>query len=176
MCRPDTGRPSCRNPSRGQSYSFQFSVLKGRESGLVRQLRIQYPGAFYHVTSRGNERQTIFKSRRDHEKFLEYLESATTRYAARIHAYCLMTNHYHLLLETPEGNLARIITRPVRGPRPCGRICDACDSALLRNHAAHQWGVHDVLQREGNGVASTEFRFQDFKFGVGRRVVEDRGG
>ena len=76
---------------------------------MARQLRIQYPGAFYHVTSRGNERQAIFKSRRDHEKFLGYLESATLRYGARVHVYCLMTNQYHLLLETPEGNLARIM-------------------------------------------------------------------
>jgi len=46
---------------------------------------------------------------RDREKFLEYLESATQRYDARIHAYCLMDNHYHLLLETPSGNLSQIM-------------------------------------------------------------------
>jgi REP element-mobilizing transposase RayT len=57
------------------------------------------------VTSRGNERKNVFKSRRDREKFLEYLDSATQRYDAVIHAYCLMGNHYHLLLETPSGNL-----------------------------------------------------------------------
>jgi len=71
-------------------------------------LRIEYPGAFYHVTSRGNERKAIFKSRRDREKFLEYLESASQRYAAIIHIYCLMDNHYHLPIETPSGNLAQI--------------------------------------------------------------------
>ena len=71
------------------------------------------------------------------------------------HAFCLMSNHYHLLVETPEGNLSQIITRPVRGPRPCGRICDACDSALQRNHVAHQWSIHNVFhntkrQRSGH--------------------------
>ena len=57
---------------------------------MARPLRITYPGAFYHVTSRGNERKAVFKSNRDREKFLEYLESATQRYDARIHTYCLM--------------------------------------------------------------------------------------
>ncbi len=65
---------------------------------MARPLRITFPGAFYHVTSRGNERKAVFKSKRDREKFLEYLESATLRYDARIHTYCLMDNHYHLLL------------------------------------------------------------------------------
>jgi putative transposase len=76
---------------------------------MARPLRIEYPGAFYHVTSRGNEKKDIFKSRRDREKFLSYLQSSVERYGALIHAYCLMTNHYHLLLETPRGNLAEIM-------------------------------------------------------------------
>ena len=76
---------------------------------MARPLRIKYPGAFYHVTSRGNERKDVFKSRRDREKFLDYLASATDRYGAAVHAYCLMSNHYHLLLETPEGNLSEIM-------------------------------------------------------------------
>ncbi len=76
---------------------------------MGRPLRIEYPGAFYHVTSRGNERKDVFKSRRDREKFLEYLESATERYGAVIHVYCLMSNHYHLLIETPDGNLSQIM-------------------------------------------------------------------
>jgi len=76
---------------------------------MSRPLRITYPGAFYHVTSRGNERKDIFKSKRDRERFLEYLESATQRYNAVIHVYCMMDNHYHLLLETPSGNLPQIM-------------------------------------------------------------------
>ena len=76
---------------------------------MARPLRIEYSGAFYHVTSRGNERKAVFKSRRDREQFLSYLESATERYGATIHAYCLMDNHYHLLVETPLGNLSKIM-------------------------------------------------------------------
>lgn len=76
---------------------------------MARPLRIEYPGAFYHVTARGNEQKDIFKSQRDREKFLSYLEAASKRYAAVIHAYCLMSNHYHLLLETPQGNLSQIM-------------------------------------------------------------------
>ena len=76
---------------------------------MARPLRIQYPGAFYHVTSRGNERKAIFKSNRDRTKFLSYLESASERYDAIIHAYCLMDNHYHLLLETPRSNLSQVL-------------------------------------------------------------------
>lgn len=76
---------------------------------MSRPLRIEYPGAFYHITSRGNDRKDIFKTRRDREKFLSYLESASERYGAVIHAYCMMSNHYHLLMETPEGNLSQIM-------------------------------------------------------------------
>ena len=76
---------------------------------MGRPLRIEYPGAFYHVTSRGNEKKDVFKSQRDREKFLSYLKSATERYGAVIHVYCLMSNHYHILMETPEGNLSQIM-------------------------------------------------------------------
>lgn len=76
---------------------------------MGRPLRIEFPGAFYHVTSRGNEQKDIFKSEADREKFLAYLGSAAERYGAVFHAWCLMTNHYHLMIETPEGNLSRIM-------------------------------------------------------------------
>ena len=76
---------------------------------MARPLRIEYPGAFYHVTSRGNEQKDIFKSRNDREQFCSYLKSSAERYGANVHAYCLMSNHYHLLLETPEGNLSQIM-------------------------------------------------------------------
>ncbi len=67
---------------------------------MARPLQITFPGAFYHITSRGNERKNIFKSRRDREKFLEYFESSVDRYDAVNHAYCLMDNHY--LCEAPH--------------------------------------------------------------------------
>jgi len=71
---------------------------------MGRSLRIQYPGAWYHITSRGNERKAIFNSKGDRERFLSYLESAHERYGALIHVYCLMKNHYHLPgLEKTQG-------------------------------------------------------------------------
>jgi putative transposase len=76
---------------------------------MARPLRIEYAGAYYHITSRGNERKDIFRTQKDREQFLSYLESATIRYGAVIHAYCLMSNHYHLLLQTPLGNLSQIM-------------------------------------------------------------------
>ncbi len=76
---------------------------------MARPLRIEFAGAFYHITARGNERKDIFKSISDRDRFLSYLESATERYEAVVHAYCLMPNHYHLLLATPSGNLSQIM-------------------------------------------------------------------
>ena len=57
---------------------------------MARPLRITCPGAFYHVTSRGNKRKIIFRSKRDRQKFLDYFESATQRYDAVIHVFCLL--------------------------------------------------------------------------------------
>ncbi len=76
---------------------------------MTRALRIEYPGAYYHITSRGNERKNIFVNNKDREKYLSYLQSAHLRYGAVIHAFCLMNNHYHLFLETPKGNLSKIM-------------------------------------------------------------------
>ncbi len=76
---------------------------------MARPLRIEYPDAYYHITARGNEQKNIYRNDRDREKFLEYLASASERYSAVIHAYCLMSNHYHLLLQTPAGNLSQIM-------------------------------------------------------------------
>ena len=73
---------------------------------MARPLRIEYPGAVYHVTSRGNEKKPVFKDEKDRLNFLNTLQHANKRYNWICHAYCLMTNHYHLLIETPDGNLA----------------------------------------------------------------------
>ncbi len=80
---------------------------------MARPLRIEFGGAFYHVTARGNERKDIFKGKRDYEQFLSYLRETVQRYGAVIHVYCLMSNHYHLLIETPYGNLSRIMINRV---------------------------------------------------------------
>jgi putative transposase len=74
---------------------------------MARPLRIEYEGAVYHVTSRGNAQQDIFLADSDRELFLEILGDTVKRFGWICHAYCLMTNHYHLLVETPEPNLSR---------------------------------------------------------------------
>jgi putative transposase len=76
---------------------------------MARHLRLEYQGAIYHVTSRGNERSDIFREVRDKERFLEKLEEMVECHGVRIYAYVVMTNHYHLLLETPRGNLSRFM-------------------------------------------------------------------
>ncbi|HDL85402.1 MAG TPA: addiction module toxin RelE [Candidatus Acetothermia bacterium] len=74
---------------------------------MVRPLRLEYEGAVYHVTSRGNAREAIFLDDVDRARFLEVLGDVVARYDWICHAYCLMPNHYHLLIETPEANLSR---------------------------------------------------------------------
>jgi len=76
---------------------------------VARPLRIEYPDACYHVINRGNAGENIFTTDRDHEVFLEYLETTAERFGIVIHTHCLMTNHYHLLIETPHANLSRAI-------------------------------------------------------------------
>jgi REP element-mobilizing transposase RayT len=74
---------------------------------MARPLRIEFPGAVYHVTARGDGRQAIFRDDADREKFLAVLEGTVTLRKWICHAYCLMGNHYHLIIETPEANLSR---------------------------------------------------------------------
>ena len=73
---------------------------------MARALRILCPGGRYHITARGNERREIFWDDTDRFHFLELLSELGKRFGSRVHAYVLMDNHYHLLLETPEPNLS----------------------------------------------------------------------
>lgn len=74
---------------------------------MARPLRIEYCSALYHVTSRGNERKPIFWDNEDRLIFLDLLTKVNEKYNWLCHAYCLMNNHYHIIIETPEGNLSR---------------------------------------------------------------------
>ncbi len=76
---------------------------------MGRPLRIEYPGALYHITSRGNERKEIFLADEDRIIFLEILKDYHERFGILIHSYVLMDNHYHLILETPNGNLLKVM-------------------------------------------------------------------
>jgi REP element-mobilizing transposase RayT len=73
---------------------------------MARPLRIEFPGALYHVTARGNARQDIYRDARDSQRFLDLLGAVCARYGWRCFAYCLMTNHYHLVVETAQANLS----------------------------------------------------------------------
>ena len=73
---------------------------------MTRPLRLQYCGALYHVTSRGDRREDIYHDAHDREIWLDVLGHVCDRHNWVVHCYCLMTNHYHLLVETPDGNLS----------------------------------------------------------------------
>ena len=74
---------------------------------MARPLRIEFPGALYHITSRGNERQKIFRDDRDRSFFLDLLALCCNRFQWRCHAYCLMGTHYHLVIEIQDSTLSR---------------------------------------------------------------------
>jgi REP element-mobilizing transposase RayT len=76
---------------------------------MVRQLRIEYEGAFYHITSRGNQRGRIFWDGKDRERLKTILERTKERYGYLLHGYVFMSNHYHLLIETPRANIKQVM-------------------------------------------------------------------
>src|SRR6266566_7444374 len=72
---------------------------------MPRQLRIEYPGAIYHVMNRGDRREPIFSDDADRKRFLDTLSEVCAKTDWQVHAYCLMANHFHLVVETPYANL-----------------------------------------------------------------------
>lgn len=76
---------------------------------MTRPLRITYPGAVYHIINRGCRKDKIFRRLKDREEFLARLQAAAEKYKAVVHAYCLMDNHYHLLVETPQGDISSLM-------------------------------------------------------------------
>ncbi len=74
---------------------------------MVRPLRIEYENALYHIIAHGNEGRDLFLDSNDYQKFLSLLASSHERYKVVVHCYCLMSNHYHLTLETPLANLSK---------------------------------------------------------------------
>ena len=86
---------------------------------MARKLRIEYPGARYHVTARGNDRQRIFQTDADRQHLLEILEEGQERYDVRLYAYVLMQTHYHLVVQTEHPNLSSFMHRNTSGTRVC---------------------------------------------------------
>ena len=74
---------------------------------MSRPLRIEYPGAWYHVMNRGRRSESIFLDKHDYSMFIELLIEISEMWNVNVAAYCLMTNHYHILLQTPDGNISR---------------------------------------------------------------------
>ena len=74
---------------------------------MSRPLRIEYPDAWYHVMNRGGRYEDIFEEKKDYSVFLELLQEAIDIFHIKIAAFCLMQNHYHLLIQTPEANISR---------------------------------------------------------------------
>ena len=76
---------------------------------MTRPLRINYPDAIYHVTCRGNERREVFRDDADRETFVQKLQTSLGIYQVRLHAYVLMPNHFHLIVQTPKANLSEFM-------------------------------------------------------------------
>ena len=72
---------------------------------MARKLRVEYPGAVYHMVNFGDRREEIFKDDKDRERFLETFGEVCAQTGWRVQALCLMLNHFHLVVETPQGNL-----------------------------------------------------------------------
>ena len=114
---------------------------------MARALRVEFPGAWYHVTARGNEPRAIFRSDLDRSRFLELLGEYTARFGLRLHAYAFMPNHYHLMVETPAGGLSRAmqwlnVSYTVwfnRKHGRCGHLFQGRFKAVLVE--AGQWGL-----------------------------------
>jgi putative transposase len=72
---------------------------------MARKLRVEYPGAIYHVMNRGDRREPIFRDDEDRQRFTAALEEACAKTSWQVEALCLMSNHFHLVVETPQANL-----------------------------------------------------------------------
>ncbi len=117
---------------------------------MARPIRVEFPGAIYHVTARGNERRRVFFGEEDCRLFLRTLGEACGQFRVRAHAWCLMPNHYHLVVETPEPNLSRAMgwlqttftVRYNRRHRRCGHLFQGRFKAVVVDADAHaRWLV-----------------------------------
>lgn len=120
---------------------------------MARPLRLEFPGALYHVTSRGNEKSTIFRDDRDRRTFLGILAEVIQRERWLLHSFCLLGNHYHLLLETPLGKLSRGMhslnalysQRFNRRHERSGHLFEGRFKALLVEKQSHLLALHRYI-------------------------------
>src|SRR6266853_744994 len=90
---------------RGRSIVLTSWRWRAKVADVARKLRVEYPGAIYHVMNRGDRREAIFNDSADRQRFLDTLGEACLKTGWQVLAYCLMPNHFHLVLETPQANL-----------------------------------------------------------------------
>ena len=99
-----------------------------READIIRQKRIWYPGATYHAMARGIRRMVIFQDDTDYQVFLLLLKKMMEKHECSLHAYCLMSNHFHVLIETGPHEIGKtfkeIIMIQRRKPRPFARTSE----------------------------------------------------
>lgn len=98
-----------RRNNEGEGQVFTLLLEEELVSAMARPLRIHYPHAVYHVTARGNERKAIVQDDEDRQRFIQTVAAMVEQYQILCHAWVLMDNHYHLLIETPQANLSRAI-------------------------------------------------------------------
>jgi putative transposase len=132
---------------------------------MARPLRLDHAGAVWHVTSRGNERREIFRDDEDRKRFLAILGHVVERFRWRVHAYVLMGNHYHLLIETPEPTLSRgmrhlngIYTQGFnRRHERVGHLLQGRFKAILVEKEAHllELARYVVLNPVRSGISTT---------------------
>ena len=142
---------------------------------MARPWRIQFPNAHYHVTARGNNRQAIFLSDADRSDFLDLLARAHDRFSLEVFAFCLMTNHYHLFLRTPQANLAAALHwinatythRFHRRHRRSGHLFQGRYQAILITDEAHWFHLSMYLHlnpvRAGLVEDPADYKWSSFR-------------
>lgn len=147
---------------------------------MARPLRLEFPGALYHVISRGNERAPIFVDDFDRSDFLNLLGSVVLKEALRLHSYCLVGNHYHLLIETPAGHIsrgmhylnARYAQRFNRRHKRCGHLFEGRFKAIIVQRQLHLLELHRYIVlnpvRAGLVLRAEDWRWSSYRATSGR--------
>lgn len=99
---------------------------------MSRPLRIEYAGAWYHVMNRGRRHEVIFPDQDDYQRFMDLLEEGITMWNVRLAAFCLMPNHYHLVVQTPDANLSRFMRHLDGVYTQRFNRAHGCDGSLFR--------------------------------------------
>ncbi len=122
---------------------------------MSRPLRIEYPNAWYHVMNRGRRGENIFHDKQDYQMFVDLLVETTEMWNFRISAYCLIPNHYHILVQTPAANISR-------GMRHLNGVYTQrfnrrhfCDGALFRGRYKSML-VWMILSNRNEGISTNQ--------------------